>query len=106
MNTHIHKGIFLTKEAPTDKKAADEALEVLHNELGNILAAQEKNRKDTDTHFIQLSDHYKGMKADSDELKSQVLKHSAEYAALVTQQQALQQALDQVKKEMDTPLLK
>ncbi|TAI61590.1 phage major capsid protein [Bradyrhizobium sp. Leo170] len=31
---------------------------------------------------------------------------SRQYAALVTQQQALQQALDQVKKEMDAPLLR
>src|SRR4051812_29897583 len=65
MNTHIHKGAFLTKEAPADKIAADQALTVLHKELGDIVGALEINKKATDDHFTELTTHYKGIKADS-----------------------------------------
>ncbi|KRR21349.1 hypothetical protein CQ14_06785 [Bradyrhizobium lablabi] len=106
MNTHIRKGVFLTKEAPADKAAADAALEVLTKELGDIVTALETNRKETDAHYTELSNHYKGMKADNEATRAEVAKHAAEYAQLVTQQQALQQALDQVKKEIDVPLLR
>jgi Phage capsid family len=108
MNKHpgIYKGAFLTKEAPADKAAADQALTVLHAEMANILAGIKKNREDTDTHYTELSTNFKGIKADSEELKNTVAKHAADYATLVAQGQALQQALDQVKKEMDAPILK
>ena len=106
MNTHIHKGAFLTKEAPGDIAAAQALLAPLHKELGDIVGALETNKKATDDHFTELTTHYKGIKADSDELKAQVAKHAVEYAALITQQQALTQALDQVKKEVDAPLLR
>ena len=106
MNTHIHKGMFLTKEAPADKAAADQALAVLNTELGNILSSLKKNRDDTDAHFTELNTQFKGVKAETDEVKADMLKRAAEYAALVTQQQSLQQALDQVKKEIDQPILR
>ncbi|MGY2987702.1 phage major capsid protein [Bradyrhizobium sp. USDA 4508] len=106
MNTHIRKGAFLTKEAPADKAAADAALEVLTKELGDIVTALEANRKETDTHYKELTNHYAGIKADNEATRAEVQKHAAEYAALVAQQQALQQALDQVKKEIDVPLLR
>jgi Phage capsid family len=107
MNTHpgIYKGAFLTKEAPADKAAADQALTILHAEMANIVSGLEKNRKDTDTQFTELQNTFKGVKADSDSIKADMLKHASEYALLVTQQQALQQALDQVKKEIDQPIL-
>lgn len=106
MNTHIHKGMFLTKEAPADKAAADAALQILTKELGDIVGALEINKKATETQFTELSNHYKGVKAETEEVKAAVKKHAEEYAALVTQGQALQQALDQVKKELDAPLLR
>ncbi|MEY9235391.1 hypothetical protein ABIF78_007714 [Bradyrhizobium japonicum] len=121
MNTQIHKGLltgtaishpeikkgaFITKEAPADTAAAQALLAPLHKELGDIVSALEKNRADTDAHFTELNNHYKNVKGDTDQIKADVLKHAAEYAALVTQQQMLTQALDQVKKEMDAPILK
>ena len=103
----IHrKGDFLTKEAPADKIAADQQLAHLGSELAGIVTMLEKNKADTHTHYTDLTNHYSGVKATTDELKATVLKHAAEYASLVTQQQMLQQALDQVKKEMDAPLLR
>ncbi|MGY3615676.1 phage major capsid protein [Bradyrhizobium sp. USDA 10063] len=107
MNTHIRKGAFLTKEAPpTDSVAAEAMLANLSKELGNIVTSLEANKHATETHYRELTNHYNGVKADSDEIKATVQKHAAEYAALVTQQQALQQALDQVKKEIDVPFLR
>jgi len=102
----IFKGAFLTKEAPADVKAADAALEVLTKELGDITSMLAKSKEETKAHYAELTTHYGGVKATTEELKAEVQKHATEYAALVTQQQMLEQALNQVKKEMDAPLLR
>ena len=106
MNTHIHKGAFLTKEAPGDIAAAQALLAPLHKELGDLVGALETNKKATDDHFTLLTNHYNGVKAETEEVKAAVKKHAEEYAALVTQGQMLSQALDQVKKEVDAPVLR
>ena len=69
----------------------------------NLLA---KNRADTEQQYKDLTNHFGGVKADSDELKKTVLKHAEDYAALVATQQQLTQTLDQMKKELDAPILK
>lgn len=102
----IFKGAFITKEAPPDTKTGEAIAEALLKELTNINAAIEKNKKDTEQHYKDLTAHYDGVKAENAELKAAVEKHSKEYADLVTRQQALQQALDQVKKELDAPIVK
>jgi hypothetical protein len=102
----IVKGMFLKKEAPADKAGAEAALELMTKELNDITALLTKNRTDTEQQYKDLTGHFGGVKADTDELKAKVLKHAEEYAALVAQQQALTQALDQVKKELDAPLFK
>lgn len=106
MNTHIRRGAFLTKEAPADKAAADAALELLTKEMGEILTAIEANKKATEQQYKDLTSHYHGVKAENEEIKQTVQKHVADYAELVTQGQALQQALDQVKKELDAPIIR
>jgi len=106
MNTHIQKGAFLTKEAPADRVTADAALAVLSKEFGDIVGAIESNRAAIDVQFKDLTTHYSGVKADSDTIRAEVAKHAAEYAALTTKQQMLEQALDQVKKEIDAPYVR
>ncbi|MEY9493740.1 phage major capsid protein [Bradyrhizobium elkanii] len=109
MNMHIHKGAYLTKEVPpaaADAKEAEAMLANLTKELGSITTLLEANKQATETQYKDLKAHYSGLKADSEAVRAEVQKHAAEYAALVTQQQALQQALDQVKKEMDAPLIR
>jgi len=102
----VTRGMYLKKEAPVDKKAAEEALALLSKELGDITGLLTKNRTETEQQYKDLTNHFGTVKADSDELKKTVLKHAEEYAALVAQQQALTQALDQVKKELDAPIIK
>ena len=102
----IQAGVYLKKEAPADVKTAEAALTLLNKELGDINALLVTNKQATEDHYKELTAHYNGVKADSDELKATVQKHAAEYAELIAQQQALRQAFDQVKKEMDAPLLK
>jgi Phage capsid family len=102
----IQRGAFLTKEAPADTKAAEALLEPLHKELGDLLAGLTKYKKETDEHYTALHNHFGGVKAETDELKAEVLKRATEYAELVAKQQALQQAIDQVKREIDVPLLR
>jgi hypothetical protein len=101
----VFKGAFLTKEAPADVKTAEALLKPLTDELGNIVAALEKSKKDSEVQYTELNNHFGGVKAVTDELKATVLKHAAEYAEMITKQQMLQQALDQVKKELNAPII-
>src|SRR5262245_4655313 len=102
----VFRGAFLTKEAPADVKAAENAMKVLTTEMAGITALLAKSKEDADKQYTELTTHYSGVKADNEELKKTVLKHAAEYAEMVTKTQMLTQALDQVKREMDAPLLK
>ena len=104
--TAIHRGMYLTKEAPADRKAADEALAILTKELEGITGMLTKNKVDVEQQYKDLKAHYDGVKADNDAVKAQVAQHVAEYTALCAQQQSLQQALDTLKKEMDAPIFK
>jgi hypothetical protein len=102
----ITKGMFLKKEAPLDKAAAEAALAVLHKELGDITGLLTKNRAETEQQYKDLTNHFGTVKADGDELKATVLKHAQDYAELVAKQQAMVATVDQIKREMDAPLLK
>jgi hypothetical protein len=106
LRSSVYRGAFLTKEAPADTKAAEAALETLNKELGSITTLLEENKKATDQQYKDLTTHYSGVKAENEELKAAVLKHTECYADLITKGQVLQQAIDQIKKEMDAPLLK
>lgn len=106
LRSGVFKGAFLTKEAPPDVKAAEAALATMTAEMAKIVSMLEKSKTDGEQQYKDLSTHYNGVKADNDELKKTVLEHTKKYAELTALHQALQQALDQVKKEIDVPLLK
>ena len=105
LRSDLKVGAYITKEAPPDVQTKENGLAVLTTELRYIVPRSKSTSKATEQQFSDLTTHYKGVKAESEELKAQVLKHTADYAALVTRQQTLEQALDQVKKEMDAPIL-
>jgi hypothetical protein len=106
LKSSVYKGAFLTKEAPADTKTAEALLAPLTTEMGNIVTALEKSKKEAETKFTDLTNHYSGVKSTTDELKATVLKHAADYAEQIKQIQMLEQALNQVKKEMDAPIIK
>jgi len=106
LKSSVYKGAFLTKEAPADSKTAEALLKPLLDEMAAIVAALEKSKKDAEAQYTELNNHFGGVKATSEELKTTVQKHATDYAEMITKQQMLQQALDQVKKELDAPLLK
>ena len=102
----VSRGAYITKEAPADAKTAEALLAPLTTEMANIVSALEKSKKDVETQYIELNNHFGGVKATTDELKAEVQKRAAEYAEYVTKMQTLEQALNQVKKEMDAPIIK
>lgn len=102
----IYTGAYLKKEAPPDVKSAEAIVKPLMDELAAIVAGLEKAKKDSEAQYTELNNHFGGVKATNDELKATVLKHATDYGEMITKQQMLQQALDQVKKELDAPLLK
>jgi len=94
------------QEALGDRAAAEGMLLNLTTEMGGITSAIDTNRKAMETHYTALTSHFNGLKSENEEIKKAVEKHTADYAALVVQQQTLQAGLDQVKREMDVPLLR
>jgi len=102
----VSRGSYITKEAPADAKTAEALLAPLTAEMANIVAAIEKSKKDAEVQFTDLTNHYSGVKATNDELKAAVQKHAADYAETVTKLQMYEQALNQVKKELDQPIIK
>lgn len=108
---HIHVGMILTKEAPVNPNAAvEKSMEVLHTELASITSLLEKSKTDLGTQYTELNNAFGTLKLDltksHDEIAAEVKKRGDEYAELVTKHQTLQCALDQVKKELDTPIMK
>lgn len=102
----VFKGAFLTKEAPADTKTAEAIMKPLLDEMSGIVTALEKSKKDSEKQYTELNNHFGGVKATTDELKATVLKHATEYAETTTRIQMLSQALDQVKKEIDVPIVR
>jgi hypothetical protein len=106
LRSSVYKGAFITKEAPADTKSAEALLKPLLDEMASIVAALEKAKKESEVQYTELNNHFGGVKGTTEELKQTVLKHAADYAEMITKQQMLQQALDQVKKEIDQPIIK
>ena len=106
LKSGVYRGAYFTKEAPADAKTAEALLAPLTTEMSNIVSALEKSKKDSETQYTELNNHFGGVKATTEELKATVLKHAADYAEMITKQQMLTQALDQVKKELDAPIIK
>lgn len=106
LRSELKVGTFITKEAPSDVKEGEAIAERLLKEMGDITAALEVNTKKADQQFTDLNNHYKGVKGDSDDLKGKVLEQTKTLADITVQVQTLTQALDQVKKELDAPIVK
>jgi len=106
LKSGVSRGSYITKEAPADTKTAEALLAPLTTEMSNIVTALEKAKKDSEVQYTELNNHFGGVKATTEELKATVLKHAADYAEQIKQIQMLEQALNQVKKEMDQPIIK
>lgn len=78
--------------------------EKLETELKDLTAAAEKMAADAAAQYKSLSTHYDGVKADNAELKSQVEKHTKDYAEMIGGLQELKASIELVKKELDAPV--
>jgi HK97 family phage major capsid protein len=96
-------GMFLKKEAQLTQ---DALFEKLHKELGDVTAMMAKSKLDSETQYRDLNTHFTGVKSDSETLKKTVEKHVADYAEMVAKNQALEEGLNLLKKEMEAPVFK
>lgn len=96
-------GMIFTKDDPG---AAEKALEALQKELGEMSALLTKSKADSEKQYRDLTSHYDGVKNDNAELKKAVETHVGEYAEMVKMTQALEKAVDSIKKELDSPIFK
>jgi hypothetical protein len=97
----IERGTFLRKDDP---RAAEQALETLNKDLGDLTSMLKKSKEEVDKQYTELNNHFGGLKADNEDLKKKVEEKAKEYADMVAKLQAVEQAVDLVKKEIDVPL--
>lgn len=98
-----HAGVDI-KSIPITKDAPPPSLELLTKELGDVTSLLKASEEAMKKQYSDLVNHFGGVKADSEETKQAVAKHAADYAEMVTKMQMLTQAVDQVKKELDSPI--
>lgn len=91
-------GMWFQKDGPPP------SLDVLLKELGDVTAMVKTSEEGLKKQYTDLNNHFGGIKAENEETKALVKKHADDYAELVTKHQALLQAVDQIKKELDTPI--
>jgi hypothetical protein len=96
-------GMIFTKDDP---KAAEKALEELSTQLGDMSGLLTKSKEDMEKQYKDLSNHFNGVKDDNVELRKTVEKHVADYAEQVKMFQAVEKAVDSLKKELDSPIFK
>lgn len=101
----IHSGMVLTKDDPL---AGAKILELMHTELGSLTDMLKKSKETMENQYKELTAKFGGVDVTklSDELKVEVKARTDEYAAMVTQYQAVEKALVEVKKELDQPIHK
>ncbi len=104
--SQIYRGVMVTKEAPADIKTGEAAAEQLLKELADVTTAMAKTRGDLEKQYTELNNHYTGVKADNENIKKEVEKHAKEYTDHIVRLQALTQAVDQIKKELDAPIVR
>lgn len=102
---HIQPGVHLRKDDP---KTAEQMLEALSKDLGDISSGLTKSKSDMEEKYRELTTQFGGIekKLMSEEDKALLKKMSDEYAQLAASTQSLTQALDDVKKELDAPIIK
>lgn len=102
-------GMYITKDPEpivADPVANNQAVEDLMKEMSNVSTMLEKTTKDMEQKFKDLTAHYSGVKADTDEIKKAAEDHSKEYGELVSKHQQLTSALNGIKKELDAPIMR
>lgn len=101
---NVLAGMYFRKDAQ-DAKTAEQMLELVTKDIGNISAALDKSKTDMETKFRELKEQQSKGNI-TDEERASIKKSAEEYAELVKNTQQLTKALDDLKKEMEAPLLK
>jgi hypothetical protein len=96
---------FQRKDA-NDAKTAEQMLAAVTKDIGDISTALTKSQADMEAKYREMVAQFGGVRDDSVETKAAVKKATDDYAELVKTTQSLTAALDDVKKELDAPLLK
>lgn len=99
---NVRPGMLLTKES----NAAEAAVATLTTELSSVQTLLKSTKDAMETQYKDLKAHYDGVKKDTSEVSEAHKKHTEEYAEMVTKFQTLTQAVDQIKKELDAPIIK
>lgn len=97
-------GIHFTKDAKDDAKTAEQMLGAITKDMADFGAALEKSTKDLrEKHEALAAAQEKGKFTDED--RAALTKAAADYAEVLKTNQQLTAALDNMKKELDAPLL-
>lgn len=91
-----------------DPAAAAKVLEIMHKELGDLTAMLTKSKTDMEKQYTELNNKFGGVELSKldETLKKEVETRTAEYAEMVKNVQAIEKALDAIKKDIDQPVHK
>lgn len=107
--TPVRKGMFITKEASTDDKVREQGLEKLSKDLSEAVGHMTtftKKYEDQAKELKELRDKVETMGEPDGETKEQLKKSAEELADAMAKLQACEEAVETIKKEMDSPLFR
>jgi HK97 family phage major capsid protein len=85
---------------------AEKSFEAMRTDLDQLIGLAADAKKAQEQQWKDLSTHYSGLKASNDELNGQVKKHTDEYVAITKKLATLEEGVDVMKRELDSPIFK
>lgn len=104
---HIAPGVFIKKDAPGDDLQREQALEKLTSDLSDAVGSMTKFRSEYEDQakvLKELRDKVESQGSKDDETQQKLEKTAADMADALAKLQACEQAVDTIKKDMDSPL--
>lgn len=104
--TNISAGVFLTKDTPDDVKIREDAQAALLATLADVTSKMDVTKAAQADQFRALTSEFAGVKAENDQMKADALAKSAAYAETSAMVISLQANMEQLKRELDAPIMR
>lgn len=101
----IYPGMVMTKDDPA---ASAKLLEIMHTEMSDLTSMFKNAKEAMEKQYTELHNKFGGVELSKldETLKVEVQQRTAEYTEMVKNVQAIEKALDELKKEFDQPAYK
>jgi hypothetical protein len=97
---------FITKEATADDRIREDAQALLMTTLADVTTKMDQTKQQNVEQFRNLTAEFAGVKAENEAMKADVLAKSVAYAETTAMIVSLQANYDQLKRELDAPIMR